>query len=42
MRKIHSIDKLEDCDVSHKRLAEINYKFGVKVITYIFIFVVQW
>ncbi|RIA87588.1 hypothetical protein C1645_827587 [Glomus cerebriforme] len=29
-------------DNNRKRLAEINYKFGLKVITYIFIFVIQW
>uniref|UniRef100_U9TMA7 G-protein coupled receptors family 1 profile domain-containing protein n=1 Tax=Rhizophagus irregularis (strain DAOM 181602 / DAOM 197198 / MUCL 43194) TaxID=747089 RepID=U9TMA7_RHIID len=29
-------------DVTHKKLVEINYKFGTKVVTYIIIFVLQW
>jgi hypothetical protein len=44
IRKINSIEKtiLKDNVITHKRLAEINYKFGAKVITYISIFVLQW
>ncbi|GBC07629.1 hypothetical protein RclHR1_07590010 [Rhizophagus clarus] len=47
VRKINSIEKTildvnENSDIIHKRLAEINYKFGTKVATYISIFVLQW
>lgn len=47
MLKIHSIEKTISevsgvTNVTHKRLSEINYKFATKVVTYIFIFVLQW
>ncbi|PKY42701.1 hypothetical protein RhiirA4_540590 [Rhizophagus irregularis] len=47
MLKINLIEKTISeesgvTDVTHKKLVEINYKFGTKVVTYIIIFVLQW